>query len=179
MAYNFWIILLMYSLLTFSISKHYALTLSLFLLLLLNLSVAGLLLLLADDGRNISLFFWGNISFASYGSNTCRLCLCWWLSSEFSFLHVYSLVGFLLCLLCFLKLIYCLYFYNSIKALQFTPRLKGVLSRVLPVLGNVRDVHRPIFANGMFNEHFPHCWICAIWYWCDYISGKPEHESWF
>lgn len=87
--------------------------------------------------------------------------------------------GFLLCLLCFLKLIYCLYFYNSIKALQFTPRLKGVLSRVLPVLGNVRDVHRPIFANGMFNDHFPHCWICAIWYWCDYISGKPEHESWF
>lgn len=36
-----------------------------------------------------------------------------------------------------------------IKALQFTPRLKGVLSRVLPILGNVRDNHRPIFANGM------------------------------
>lgn len=34
------------------------------------------------------------------------------------------------------------------QALQFTPRLKGVLSRVLPILGNVRDVHRPIFANG-------------------------------
>lgn len=36
-----------------------------------------------------------------------------------------------------------------IEALQFTPRLKGVLSRVLPILGNVRDAHRPIFANGV------------------------------
>ncbi|CAH1427661.1 unnamed protein product [Lactuca virosa] len=32
-------------------------------------------------------------------------------------------------------------------ALQFTPRLKGVLSKVLPILGNVKDQHRPIFAN--------------------------------
>lgn len=37
------------------------------------------------------------------------------------------------------------------EALQFTPRLKDVLSRVLPILGNVRDAHRPIFANGMLN----------------------------
>ena len=39
--------------------------------------------------------------------------------------------------------------FNSIEALQFTPRLKGVLSRVLPILGNVRDAQRPIFANGV------------------------------
>ena len=41
--------------------------------------------------------------------------------------------------------------FNSIEALQFTPRLKDVLSRVLPILGNVRDAHRPIFANGVVN----------------------------
>lgn len=40
-------------------------------------------------------------------------------------------------------------FFQFIEAIQFIPRLKGVLSRVLPILGNVRDVHRPIFANGM------------------------------
>ncbi|GKD65508.1 NADPH:adrenodoxin oxidoreductase, mitochondrial isoform X2 [Tanacetum coccineum] len=32
-------------------------------------------------------------------------------------------------------------------ALQFMLRIKGVISRVLPILGNVRDQHRPIFAN--------------------------------
>lgn len=42
-------------------------------------------------------------------------------------------------------------------ALQFTPRLKGVLSRVLPILGNVRDQHRPIFANAFS------CWCQACW----------------
>ncbi|KAJ9555338.1 hypothetical protein OSB04_009952 [Centaurea solstitialis] len=42
-------------------------------------------------------------------------------------------------------------------ALQFTPRLKGVLSRVLPILGNVRDQHRPIFANAF------KCWCQACW----------------
>ncbi|KAM2569015.1 hypothetical protein TB2_009175 [Malus domestica] len=42
-------------------------------------------------------------------------------------------------------------------ALQFTPRLKGVLSRVLPILGNVRDAHRPIFANAI------KCWCQAVW----------------
>lgn len=35
------------------------------------------------------------------------------------------------------------------EALQFTPRLKAVLARVLPILGNVRDVNRPVLANGM------------------------------
>ncbi|KAL0336932.1 UNVERIFIED_CONTAM: protein SHOOT GRAVITROPISM 6 [Sesamum calycinum] len=33
------------------------------------------------------------------------------------------------------------------EALQFTPRLKGVLTRVLPILGSVKDIHRPVFAN--------------------------------
>ncbi|KAK9079338.1 hypothetical protein SSX86_001009 [Deinandra increscens subsp. villosa] len=42
-------------------------------------------------------------------------------------------------------------------AIQFTPRLKGVLSRVLPILGNVRDQHRPIFANAF------KCWCQACW----------------
>ncbi|XP_071701301.1 protein SHOOT GRAVITROPISM 6 [Rutidosis leptorrhynchoides] len=47
--------------------------------------------------------------------------------------------------------------FSTSDALQFTPRLKGVLSRVLPILGNVRDQHRPIFANA-FN-----CWCQACW----------------
>ena len=52
--------------------------------------------------------------------------------------------------MCMLILKYLLYLLNRVEALQFTPRLKGVLSRVLPILGNVRDIHRPIFANGAF-----------------------------
>ncbi|KAK8685539.1 hypothetical protein V6N13_041539 [Hibiscus sabdariffa] len=47
--------------------------------------------------------------------------------------------------------------FASADALQFTPRLKGVLSRVLPILGSVRDVHRPIFANAF------KCWCQAVW----------------
>ncbi|PSS04621.1 Protein SHOOT GRAVITROPISM like [Actinidia chinensis var. chinensis] len=47
--------------------------------------------------------------------------------------------------------------FASADALQFTPRLKGVLSRVLPILGNVRDIHRPIFANAF------KCWCQACW----------------
>ncbi|CAK9157687.1 unnamed protein product [Ilex paraguariensis] len=47
--------------------------------------------------------------------------------------------------------------FASFDALQFTPQLKGVLSRVLPILGNVRDVHRPIFANAF------KCWCQACW----------------
>lgn len=35
------------------------------------------------------------------------------------------------------------------EAIQFAPHLKGILARVLPILGNVRDIHRPVFANGM------------------------------
>ncbi|CAI9293121.1 unnamed protein product [Lactuca saligna] len=37
------------------------------------------------------------------------------------------------------------------------PRLKGVLSQVLPILGNVKDQHRPIFANAF------RCWCQACW----------------
>ncbi|KAM7464220.1 hypothetical protein LguiA_032341 [Lonicera macranthoides] len=47
--------------------------------------------------------------------------------------------------------------FASFDALQFTPRFKGVLSRVLPILGNVRDAHRPIFANAF------KCWCQACW----------------
>ncbi|KAI3706697.1 hypothetical protein L6452_24616 [Arctium lappa] len=47
--------------------------------------------------------------------------------------------------------------FATYDALQFTPRLKGVLSRVLPILGNVRDQHRPIFANAF------KCWCQACW----------------
>ncbi|GAB2300651.1 Protein SHOOT GRAVITROPISM 6 [Dionaea muscipula] len=47
--------------------------------------------------------------------------------------------------------------FSSAYAMQFIPRLKAVLSRVLPVLGNVRDVHRPIFANAF------KCWCQATW----------------
>ncbi|KAK6152353.1 hypothetical protein DH2020_014988 [Rehmannia glutinosa] len=41
--------------------------------------------------------------------------------------------------------------FASSDAFQFTPRLKGVLTRVLPILGNVKEIHRPIFANGMLS----------------------------
>uniref|UniRef100_A0A7N0TTV8 SGR6 n=2 Tax=Kalanchoe fedtschenkoi TaxID=63787 RepID=A0A7N0TTV8_KALFE len=55
--------------------------------------------------------------------------------------------------------------FASSDALQFTPRLKGVLSRVLPIIGNVKDVHRPIFANAFT------CWCQAVCqYSADYTS---------
>ncbi|XP_019054507.1 PREDICTED: protein SHOOT GRAVITROPISM 6 isoform X2 [Nelumbo nucifera] len=47
--------------------------------------------------------------------------------------------------------------FASAEASQFTPQLKGVLSRVLPILGNVRDAQRPIFA------HAFKCWCQAAW----------------
>ncbi|CAI9097916.1 OLC1v1034435C1 [Oldenlandia corymbosa var. corymbosa] len=53
--------------------------------------------------------------------------------------------------------------FASVDALQFTPRLKAVLARVLPILGNVRDMNRPIFANAF------KCWCQACWqYSVDY-----------
>ncbi|XP_034223743.1 protein SHOOT GRAVITROPISM 6 isoform X1 [Prunus dulcis] len=52
-------------------------------------------------------------------------------------------------------------------ALQFTPRLKDVLSRVLPILGSVRDVHRPVFANAF------KCWCQAVW---QYSLDIPSHS---
>ncbi|KAJ4705027.1 protein SHOOT GRAVITROPISM 6-like [Melia azedarach] len=57
--------------------------------------------------------------------------------------------------------------FASADALQFTPRLKGVLSRVLPILGNARDVHRPIFANAF------KCWCQAAW---QYSMDFPLHS---
>ncbi|POO01805.1 Coatomer beta subunit [Trema orientale] len=57
--------------------------------------------------------------------------------------------------------------FASADALQFTPRLKGVLSRVLPILGNVRDIHRPIFANAF------KCWCQAVW---QYSMDFPTHS---
>lgn len=57
--------------------------------------------------------------------------------------------------------------FASADALQFTPRLKGVLLRVLPILGNVRDVHRPIFANAF------KCWCQAAW---QYSMDFPSHS---
>ncbi|PRQ43676.1 putative condensin complex subunit 1 [Rosa chinensis] len=53
-------------------------------------------------------------------------------------------------------------------AFQFTPRLKDVLSRVLPILGNVRDAHRPIFANAI------KCWCQAVW---QYSLDNPSYPS--
>ncbi|XP_015574858.1 protein SHOOT GRAVITROPISM 6 isoform X1 [Ricinus communis] len=58
--------------------------------------------------------------------------------------------------------------FASADALQFTPRLKGVLSRVLPILGSLRDAHRPIFANAF------KCWCQAVWqYNVDFPSQCP------
>ncbi|KAJ6746741.1 MAESTRO-RELATED HEAT DOMAIN-CONTAINING [Salix koriyanagi] len=57
--------------------------------------------------------------------------------------------------------------FASANAIQFIPRLKGVLSRVLPILGNVRDVHRPIFANAF------RCWCQAAW---QYNMDSPSHS---
>ncbi|XP_074269139.1 protein SHOOT GRAVITROPISM 6 isoform X2 [Silene latifolia] len=50
---------------------------------------------------------------------------------------------------------------------MFTPRLKDVLSRVLPILGSVRDIHRPIFANAF------RCWCQAV---SQYITEFPSRE---
>lgn len=51
------------------------------------------------------------------------------------------------------------------EALQFTPRLKDVLLRVLPILGSVRDGQRPVFANAF------KCWCQAAW---KYIGDSPS-----
>ncbi|XP_028777131.1 protein SHOOT GRAVITROPISM 6 isoform X2 [Neltuma alba] len=58
--------------------------------------------------------------------------------------------------------------FASTDPLQFIPRWKGVLSRILPILGNVRDAHRPIFANAF------KCWCQAAWqYSVDFPSHSP------
>ncbi|XP_057785671.1 protein SHOOT GRAVITROPISM 6 isoform X1 [Salvia miltiorrhiza] len=51
--------------------------------------------------------------------------------------------------------------FASSDAFQFAPRLKGVLTRVLPILGNVKDIHRPIFANA-FKSWCQACWQYGI-----------------
>ncbi|XP_043703621.1 protein SHOOT GRAVITROPISM 6 isoform X1 [Telopea speciosissima] len=56
--------------------------------------------------------------------------------------------------------------FASAQALQFAPRLKGVLSRVLPILGNVKVAQQPIFA------HAFKCWCQAVW---QYIGDFPSH----
>lgn len=57
--------------------------------------------------------------------------------------------------------------FATTEALQFTPRLKDVLLRVLPILGNVRDIHRPIFANAF------KCWCQAAW---QYLGDFPSER---
>ncbi|OVA17935.1 HEAT [Macleaya cordata] len=56
--------------------------------------------------------------------------------------------------------------FASAEALLFSPRLKDVLSRVLPILGSVKDAHRPIFANAF------KCWCQAVWH---YGVDFPSH----
>ncbi|XP_020549473.1 protein SHOOT GRAVITROPISM 6 [Sesamum indicum] len=53
--------------------------------------------------------------------------------------------------------------FASSDALQFTPRLKGVLTRVLPILGSVKDIHRPVFANA-FKSWCQACWQYGVDY---------------
>ncbi|XP_058077009.1 protein SHOOT GRAVITROPISM 6 isoform X2 [Magnolia sinica] len=61
--------------------------------------------------------------------------------------------------------------FASAEALQFTPRLKSVLSRVLPILGNVRDAQRPIFANAF------KCWCQAAWIYSRDLPSDPVLDS--
>ncbi|XP_028548075.1 protein SHOOT GRAVITROPISM 6 isoform X1 [Dendrobium catenatum] len=56
--------------------------------------------------------------------------------------------------------------FASAEALKFTPRLKDVLLRVLPILGGVKDSQRPIFANAF------KCWCEAA---RQYIGDFPSH----
>ncbi|KOM29268.1 hypothetical protein LR48_Vigan641s005600 [Vigna angularis] len=59
--------------------------------------------------------------------------------------------------------------FASTDPMQFIPRWKGVLSRILPILGNVREMHRPIFANAF------KCWCQASWqYSIDFPSHFPQ-----
>ncbi|XP_024369013.1 protein SHOOT GRAVITROPISM 6 isoform X1 [Physcomitrium patens] len=51
--------------------------------------------------------------------------------------------------------------FAKLHALQFAPRLKNVLSRVLPLLGSVKDSQRNIFAKAMTS-------------WCEAVSQHQE-----
>ncbi|KAL9265845.1 SHOOT GRAVITROPISM 6-like protein, partial [Drosera capensis] len=61
--------------------------------------------------------------------------------------------------------------FSSTEAALFIPRLKAVLSRVLPILGNVRDVHRPIFANAF------KCWCRAVWQQNDELQSDSALDE--
>ncbi|XP_045795656.1 protein SHOOT GRAVITROPISM 6 isoform X1 [Trifolium pratense] len=59
--------------------------------------------------------------------------------------------------------------FASSSPLLFIPRWKGVLSRILPILGNVREMHRATFANAF------KCWCQAAWqYSTDFPSHLPQ-----
>nr|ATB19903.1 putative SGR6 [Hesperocyparis bakeri] len=60
--------------------------------------------------------------------------------------------------------------FASAEALKFTPHLKDVLSRVLPVLGNIKDAQRSIFANAI------KCWSQAAWQYCLDVPSAPEFD---
>ncbi|KAH9326060.1 hypothetical protein KI387_006238 [Taxus chinensis] len=60
--------------------------------------------------------------------------------------------------------------FASAEASKFTPRLKDVLSRVLPVLGNIKDAQRPIFANAI------KCWCQAVWQYRAEFPLAPEFD---
>ncbi|EPS71954.1 hypothetical protein M569_02803, partial [Genlisea aurea] len=51
--------------------------------------------------------------------------------------------------------------FASADAFQFVPRLKGVLKRVLPILGSVKDIHRLVFANA-FKSWCEACWQYGV-----------------
>ncbi|XP_057860484.2 protein SHOOT GRAVITROPISM 6 isoform X5 [Cryptomeria japonica] len=60
--------------------------------------------------------------------------------------------------------------FASAEALKFTPHLKDVLSRVLPVLGNIKDAQRSIFANAI------KCWCQAAWQYRLDVPSAPEFD---
>lgn len=108
--------------------------------LILQLSVA-------DDGRNIPPSFRVKFCSASHGSNSCSLCIIWWFVFDLFANTLWAALTLLPKLL--------IWSMSTIfEALQFTPHLKGVLAQVVPILGNVRDIHRPIFANGNRPQNF-------------------------
>lgn len=101
----------------------------------------------ADDGRNIPPSFRVKFCSASHGSNSCSLCIIWWFVFDLFANTLWAALTLLPKLL--------IWSMSTIfEALQFTPHLKGVLARVVPILGNVRDIHRPIFANGNRPQNF-------------------------
>ncbi|KAG6524380.1 hypothetical protein ZIOFF_014289 [Zingiber officinale] len=56
--------------------------------------------------------------------------------------------------------------FATTEALKFSPHLKDVFLRVLPILGSVRDAQRPVFANAF------KCWCQAAW---QYVGDFPSN----